>query len=94
MAMAICDGDGDGGVAKIASGAKEGFGKQEEAAGPAGMLNLTTLQLGFSSRWQPICQHPGFPCHVSRCALHTLPLNVTISTCAAVSFLIRYVELM
>lgn len=47
-------GYGDGGV-EIASGAREGFGKEEEAAGPAGMLNLTSLQLGISSRWQQIC---------------------------------------
>jgi hypothetical protein len=79
--MAICDGDGDGGVA-IASGAKEGFGKQEEAAGPAGMLNLTTLQLAFPPGGSQSASTLASPCHVSRCALHTLPLNVTISTWA------------
>lgn len=93
--MAICDGDGDGGVAKIASGAKEGFGKQEEAAGPAGMLNLTTLQLGFSSRWQPICQHPGFPVpRQQMCSPHIAIECDNFYMGAAVSFLIRYVELM
>lgn len=76
-------GDGDGGVA-IASGAKEGLGKEEESAGPAGMLNLTSLQLGFSARWQKICQCPGFPCHVSRGALHTLPCNENIFYMATV----------